>query len=57
MRHRDDLVSIRVTEVVVTSGYADAIPTGRFKPFDDFPAPQIRPIARMLVRPEAPTIT
>ena len=44
-------------EVMVATSRSHQSPAFRFDSFDDIPALQISPIARMLVRPDAPTMT
>ena len=57
VRHRQDSWAIRMGEVVMAAFRADQIPALRFDCLNDILALQISPIARMLVRPAAPTIT
>lgn len=57
MRNGHQAWSIGMTKLVMAARDSEEIPTLRFDCFDNLPAFQIRPIAFMLVRPFAPTMT
>jgi hypothetical protein len=57
MGHGHNSRTTRMGEVMVATSRSHQSPAFRFDSFDDIPALQISPIARMLVRPDAPTMT